>query len=214
MNPAADPTPIEDVHGDGRWMSMHNRFVCETKEKEPDVLFIGDSVVQHLGQTEIWEKSFAPMHSLNFGIGGDATQNVLWRLQNGELEHIKPKVVVLQIGTNNHGHSADQVVGGIKAIVDLLSENHPQAYIVVLAILPRGQNPNPLRERNDQVNQSLPAALANIPRVQVVNIDPGFIQPDGSISHHDMFDYLHLTRLGYQKSFDPIYDLLLQLLSE
>lgn len=65
----------------------------ETKEKEPDVLFIGDSLIQRLVHTEMWNNFFAPMHALNFGIGGDQIQNVLWRIENGELDHINPKVI-------------------------------------------------------------------------------------------------------------------------
>ena len=73
-------------------MLQHHRFVSEAHESEPDVLWVGDSLIQHLGNTDIWEKSFAPLHSLNFGIGGDRTEHLLWRLQNGELSGLAPKV--------------------------------------------------------------------------------------------------------------------------
>jgi platelet-activating factor acetylhydrolase IB subunit beta/gamma len=66
--------------------------VDETKLWEPEVLFIGDSLIRNLAYTEMWKNVFVPMHPLNFGIGGDQTQHVLWRVLNGELEHIKPKV--------------------------------------------------------------------------------------------------------------------------
>lgn len=72
---------------------QHNRFLLDTKEKEPDVVFIGDSLIQRLVHTEMWNNFFAPMHALNFGIGGDLIQNVLWRIENGELDHINPKVI-------------------------------------------------------------------------------------------------------------------------
>lgn len=71
---------------------QHNRFVNQAREMEPDVVFVGDSIVANMQCTDLWEKWFAPMHCLNFGIGGDQTQHVLWRLRNGELEFIKPKV--------------------------------------------------------------------------------------------------------------------------
>lgn len=214
MNTAAIAAPVEDVQGDNRWMSMHNTFIAEAKEKEPDVLFLGDSIISNLGQTEIWTKNFAPMHALNFGVGGDKTENLLWRLENGELECIKPKVVVLYTGTNNHENTADQIAEGIEAIVNLISEKLPQAYIVVLALLPRGQNPNPLREKHEKINLALARLLTSIPKTQLVNIDPGFVLPDGTISHHDLFDYLHLTSHAYRRAFEPVCDLLMQLLSE
>ncbi|CDQ93365.1 unnamed protein product [Oncorhynchus mykiss] len=93
-NPAATPTPGVDTQGDGRWMSLHNHFVSNSKDKEPDVLFVGDSLVQLLYQFEVWRDLFSPLHALNFGVGGDATQHVLWRLSNGELGHISPKACI------------------------------------------------------------------------------------------------------------------------
>uniref|UniRef100_A0A2K5D8E3 Platelet-activating factor acetylhydrolase IB subunit alpha1 n=1 Tax=Aotus nancymaae TaxID=37293 RepID=A0A2K5D8E3_AOTNA len=118
---------------------LHHRFVADSKDKEPEVVFIGDSLVQLMHQCEIWRELVSPLHALNFGIGGDRTQHVLWRLENGELEHIRPKIVVVWVGTNNHGHTAEQVTGGIKAIVQLVNERQPQARVVVLGLLPRGQ---------------------------------------------------------------------------
>lgn len=66
--------------------------MSEAKEKEPEVIMIGDSLIQHLEQLDYWNRVFAPMHTLNFGIGGDETQHVLWRISNGELDNVKPKV--------------------------------------------------------------------------------------------------------------------------
>ena len=81
-------------------------------------------------------------------------------------------------------------------------------------LLPRGQNPNPLRDRNAEVNKLVHSKVSAVPKCEIVAIDKGFIQPDGTISHHDMHDYLHLTNSGYCKAFEPVYELLLQLLSE
>ncbi|PSN31057.1 Platelet-activating factor acetylhydrolase IB subunit beta [Blattella germanica] len=167
MSSTTTPVPVEDHQGDGRWMSMHKRFLIETNEKEPDVLFIGDSLIQRLVHTEMWNKCFAPMHALNFGIGGDQVQNVLWRVENG---------------TNNFGFSSEEIADGILELVRVIREKQPVAYIVVLC--------------------------------EIVAIDKGFIQPDGTISHHDMHDYLHLTNSGYEKAFEPVHDLLMQLLTE
>nr|KAF6286180.1 platelet activating factor acetylhydrolase 1b catalytic subunit 3 [Myotis myotis] len=260
QNPASKPTPVQDIQGDGRWMSLHHRFVADSKDKEPEVVFIGDSLVQlmhqcevrpislllphpglpsltHLDQTsgqavygvpeitsgssqhpefqfKIWRELFSPLHALNFGIGGDGTQHVLWRLENGELEHIRPKIVVVWVGTNNHGHTAEQVAGGIKAIVQLVNQRQPQARVVVLGLLPRGQHPNPLREKNRRVNELVRAALAGYPRAHFLDADPGFVHSDGTISHHDMYDYLHLSRLGYTPVCRALHSLLLRLLAQ
>ncbi|KAM3830701.1 platelet-activating factor acetylhydrolase IB subunit alpha2 isoform 2-T2 [Vipera latastei] len=213
-NPAATPHIAEDVQGDGRWMSQHSRFVLDCKDKEPDVLFVGDSMVQLLQQYEIWRELFSPLHALNFGIGGDTTGHVLWRLKNGELENIKPKVIVVWVGTNNHENTAEEVAGGIEAIVRLINTQQPQAKIIVLGLLPRGEKPNPLRQKNSKVNQLLKTSLPKLAGVQLLDVDGGFVHSDGTISCHDMFDFLHLTGAGYTKICKPLHELIMQLLEE
>ncbi|KAM9383784.1 platelet-activating factor acetylhydrolase IB subunit alpha2 [Pholidichthys leucotaenia] len=214
VNPAAVAKPVEDVQGDGRWISQHKRFVQECKDAEPDVLFVGDSMVQLMQQYEVWRELFSPLHALNFGIGGDTTCNVLWRLQNGELENIRPKVVVLWVGTNNHGHTAKQVAGGIFAIVELITSRLPKAKIVVLGLLPRGEQPNPLREKNADVNNFLRSWLPQLGQAQLLDVSKAFVHSDGRISQQDMFDYLHLTSAGYATLSKPLSELLLQILEE
>lgn len=81
-------------------------------------------------------------------------------------------------------------------------------------ILPRGQQVNKLREQNSRVNQLIKEKCVGMNRVQIVSIGKGLIQPDGTISHHDMFDYLHLTNTGCKKVFEPVFDLLTQILNE
>ncbi len=111
---------------------QHARFSGEAHECEPEVLWLGDSIIQQLANSSIWERTFCPMHSLNFGVGGDRTEHLLWRLSNGELEGLSPKVVVLLVGTNNHGDTAEDVAEGIKTICALINDKQPQAYLVVL----------------------------------------------------------------------------------
>uniref|UniRef100_A0A3P8SMW9 Platelet-activating factor acetylhydrolase, isoform Ib, gamma subunit n=1 Tax=Amphiprion percula TaxID=161767 RepID=A0A3P8SMW9_AMPPE len=194
-NPAATPTPCVDTQGDGRWMSLHTRFVSDSKDKEPDVLFVGDSLVQLLHQFAIWRQLFSPLHALNFGVGGDATQHVLWRLSNGELDNI------IIITLNCHLH----ICGGIMAIVQVIKNKLPQAHTLVLSILPRGKAPNPLRERNAKVNKLVQETVSSLPHASFLNVDPGFVHSNGSISHQDMYDYLHLTPQGYQAVCEPLH---------
>ncbi|XP_035240016.1 platelet-activating factor acetylhydrolase IB subunit beta [Anguilla rostrata] len=214
VNPAAVPVPVQDVQGDGRWMSQHTRFVQECKDAEPEVLFVGDSMVQLMQQYEVWRELFSPLHAINFGIAGDTTCNVLWRLQNGELQNIRPKVVVVWVGTNNHEHTAEQVAGGIVAIVQHLISSLPQAKVVVLGLLPRGERPNPLRVKNASVNGLLRSWLPRLGSTQLLDVSAGFVHSDGAISTGDMFDFLHLTAGGYRAVAKPLSDLLLQLLEE
>lgn len=209
MNPAAIPEPVKDVQGDDRWMSQHNRYLLKTKEKEPEVVFIGDSLIRNMSGTELWRKLFEPLHILNFGIGGDQTQNVLWRVQNGEMDLVEPKVVVLWVGTNNYGHTAEQVAGGILEIVSSIQMKQPQAHVIVMGIPPRGERPNPLREKIATINKSVAEQLDGLNNCTFFNVDPAlFVQKDGTISHSDMYDYVHFTREGYQKILEPLLEMI------
>uniref|UniRef100_A0A2K5J1T8 SGNH hydrolase-type esterase domain-containing protein n=1 Tax=Colobus angolensis palliatus TaxID=336983 RepID=A0A2K5J1T8_COLAP len=118
-NTAAIPHVVEDIQGDDRWISQHNRFVLDGKDKKPNVLFVGDPMVQLMQQHEIWRELFPPFHALNFGTEEDTRHS-------RELENIKPKVIVVWVGTNNHENTAVE---------------QPQGKILVL------EKPNPLRQK-------------------------------------------------------------------
>lgn len=142
-------------------------------------------------------------------------ENILWRLKNDELKNINPKVVVILAGTNNTPfNSVDEIVEGIEECVNVIKENLPQSFVVVPTLLPRGQFPNPLREKNAQVNELLRMKIPSKEKVQFVDITKGLVQKDGSISHHDMHDYLNLTNAASKKVFEPLWDLLNQILNE
>lgn len=205
-NPAAVPTEIIDVQGDARWQSMHEDFCHQSREKEANVIFIGDSLVQLMAHVGDWDRQVAPLHCLNFGIGGDRTEHVLWRVVNGELDNINAKVVVIWCGTNNHGNTAPQIAEGIMAIADQVSLKQPESTIIILSLLPRGKNPNPLRDRNKQVNEIVQESVKHRPAVQYFDVSDGFVSSDGTISTSDMYDFLHLTRHGYEKIVVPLVD--------
>ncbi|VEN42668.1 unnamed protein product [Callosobruchus maculatus] len=213
MNSCKVPIPADDGDGDNRWLSIHNRFLSETREKDADVIFIGDSIIQALQHMDVWNEFFAPLHCLNFGIHRDKIENVLWRIEHGELDNIKPKVIVLHVGTNNFQNSAEEIRDGILNLIDVIREKHSDVYIVVPTLLPRGQHPNPVREKLSKVNDLLKASISG-PKVELVPIHGGLVQQDGTISHHDMHDYLLLTNAGARKAFEPVHELLLQLLQE
>ncbi|XP_055636363.1 platelet-activating factor acetylhydrolase IB subunit beta homolog [Toxorhynchites rutilus septentrionalis] len=214
MSSTTTPMICKDLDGDDRWLSIHKRFVQECKEKDPDVMFIGDCILESLQFTDFWNSHFVPMHCLNFSIRNDRIQNVLWRLQNGELENVRPKAVVLHVGTNNICDSAEEVADGLLELVATIRSKLPEVYIIIPTLLPRGNQPNALRDKNAAVNRLLKERCIGKDKVQTVCVDGGLIQSDGSISHHDMFDYLNLTNVGCKKVFEPVWDLLHQILTE
>ncbi|XP_044738649.1 platelet-activating factor acetylhydrolase IB subunit alpha2-like [Chrysoperla carnea] len=222
MSSCKIPAQAVDVTGDGRWISMHNRYVNEAKTCEPDVIFIGDSIIQQLQFSDLWDK-ISSLHCLNFGIGGDRVENVLWRLQNGELECSSTvKIIVLFVGTNNYNSKAEEIVEGIEECIQVIRKKLGHCHIVIPTLLPRGQTPNKLRDLNNEVNtlllkkfrtpiDSKPELEQNI---HIVEIHNNIIQSDGTISHYLLHDYLHLTNAGYTKIFTPVYEKLCELLNK
>lgn len=208
------PAPGLNVDGDDRWLCLHKLFLAEGTEKEPDVVVLGDYTVAFLQQSEVWENYFAPLHCLNFGIPEDRIENVLWRIENGELDNVKAKVVVLSVGSNDNTSSPEAVSEGIVTCTTAIKSRLPEAQIVVLKLLPCGQHPNSQRDRRRQINELLAKALKGQPQVQLVDLDPGLVRPDGTIGYHDMFDFLHLSRQGFVSTFEPLADLVAQLLRE
>ncbi|XP_037936407.1 platelet-activating factor acetylhydrolase IB subunit beta homolog [Teleopsis dalmanni] len=214
MNPCAVATQRPDIDGDDRWASIHKRYLSECREKDPDVIFLGDCIFATLYDTDTWNQYFAPMHCLNFSIRNDRIEHVLWRIENGELDNVKPKIVVLHVGTNNVDNSAAEIADGILEIVNKIRTKLPDVYIVLPTILPRGQHPNKLREKFSEVNSIVKEKVVALNRIQTVCIGKDLIQIDGTISHHDMFDYKNLTNTGAKKVFEPVHDLLSQILNE
>ncbi|KAK1786200.1 hypothetical protein P4O66_017919, partial [Electrophorus voltai] len=154
--------------------------------------FVGDSMVQHMQQQEVWREFFSPLHALNFGIAGDTTCNVLWRLQNGELQNIRPTVVVVWVGTNNYQHTAEQEV---MAIVQVLVNQLPRTKVIVLGLLPHGKRQNPLWEKNADVNRLLRTAISRLSPAQFFDLSSEFVHSNGTVSSRDMSDYLHCVWL-------------------
>ena len=180
-------------------MEMHRSFLKRAQEGSVDLLFLGDSITQGWGGAQkTWDRFYTPRKAANFGIGGDRTEHVLWRIQNGELKGIEPKVVVLMIGTNNAGGSTpDEIAQGITAIVHELRERLPKTKILLLGVFPRGEKPDGTRERVKSVNEKI-AKLDDGSNVHYLNIGNAFLSEDGTISNKIMPDYLHLSQRGYR----------------
>jgi lysophospholipase L1-like esterase len=203
---AVEPVPRDDKTWKER-QELLNRRVLEAGEKA-QVIFIGDSITQgwEEGQEfwttgkDVWAKFYTHRNAVNLGIGGDRTQHVLWRLDHGNLTGLKPKVAVLMIGTNNMTPEAtcvSQVTDGVTAIVKKLREKLPGTKVLLLAILPRGENPSPLRGNVLQVNEII-QKLADNRNIFWIDFGEKLVNSDGTISQVLMPDYLHLSAKGYQ----------------
>ncbi len=186
------------------WASRHASILELNKRRQPLVVLIGDSITHFWGGAPkmgrvsgnlSWEKYLAPRQAANLGYGWDLTQNVLWRLRNGELDGIKPKACVLLIGTNNlQSDSIADIIEGIRTIVAEIRTQCAGCKILVLA-LPRGGLNDPLRKKSLELAQSLESAKIGD---STLNLSDKFIQADGTIPREWMSDLLHPTEVGYE----------------
>jgi lysophospholipase L1-like esterase len=215
-NPAAKPLNRDN--------DRHKQFLKIVAQGDADVIFLGDSITQGWegAGKKAWAKTFAPMKAVNLGIGGDQTGHVLWRITEGkELEPIKPKVAVIMIGTNNTGRdSAEQIAGGIKAIIDELRKQKPEMKILLLGVFPRGGGvkkedtaapPEKLNPKIKQINERI-EKFADGKMVFYKDIGAKFLESDGSLSKKVMPDLLHLSPEGYDRWAAAIKDDVMKLM--
>lgn len=225
-NSAVKPEPRKNKESqpDKGWMNRHQRFVRMAEEGGIDLLFLGDSITDAWGGVghgkkaaggKIFAEEFVPLHAANFGIGGDRTQHVLWRIENGELKGIQPKVIMLMIGTNNlGGNTAEQIADGIKAIVKEIHERCPKTKVLLLGIFPRGAKPNPGRDKIKQINTTIAKLDDGGKTVKYLDIGGKFLQPDDTISKDIMLDFLHLSPKGYRIWADAVKEPINELLGK
>lgn len=183
-NPATTPVPRANAW----WVARHQEKVAEARVSNPDLLFVGDSITQNYENPgpapdqvflPIWNHYFAPHRAMNLGFSGDETGHLLWRLQNGEVQGLNPKNVVLLIGTNNtgRGQTAFQVTAGIIACVEELHRLLPKAKILVLNILPTGSVEKSAKD--DLINANVDAHYASSPYARTLDLASLFLK-DGA----------------------------------
>jgi lysophospholipase L1-like esterase len=172
---------------------------------DAELIFIGDSITQgwefespRFGRN-VWTKYYGKRRALNLGSRGDRTQNVLWRLDHGNLERLHAKLAVVMIGTNNSGaNTPDEVRDGVGAIVTKLRARMPGCKVLVLAIFPRGRSADDrLRKLNEAANQKI-EKLADGEHVFYLDIGAKFLGPNGTLSAQVMPDFLHPNENGYR----------------
>ncbi|MBI1367170.1 MAG: acetylglucosamine-6-sulfatase [Planctomycetes bacterium] len=187
------------------WMPRHEQKLAEIKQRGDEIklLMIGDSIThgwENSGK-KVWDEYYAKRGAINLGFSGDRTEQVLWRLEHGEIDGVHPKLAVIMIGTNNTGHRQDppaETAAGIKAIVDDLRQKLPNMKILLLAVFPRGATPDDkLRKINAGVNEII-AGFADNEHVYYMDINHVFVTDDGTLTKEMMPDLLHPREKGYK----------------
>ena len=188
--------------GEGWWKDRHEAKVAEARKGGHDLVFIGDSITQGWEGhgKEVWDPYYGARKALNLGFSGDRTEHVLWRLMNGELDQVDPKLFVIMIGTNNTGHRQDppeQTADGIRLIVELLRDRRPDAEILLLSVFPRGEKPDDrLRKINVGINELI-RPLAGEEKVHWLDVQDLFLGENGVLPASLMPDFLHPQARGY-----------------
>ncbi len=186
------------------WGARHEAKLREIAEKgrEIDLVFLGDSITQGLERptsAKIVAETFPGMTVLNLGYNADKTENVLWRLRNGEVDGLSPKVLVLMIGTNNSGHRPDPpeiTAQGIGMILEDVKKRMPNTKVALLSIFPRGATPDdPVRQLNEKINLLLPS-LADGKTVFHIDINSAFLDANNTVPPDIMPDRLHPSDIG------------------
>lgn len=212
---------------DANSAKAHEQLLAKRKAGRIDVYFLGDSITRRWGASDPqyqdllanWRQNFTGWNAANFGWGGDKTQHILWRLRNGELDDVHPRVVVLMAGTNNVGRAtplgdasarAEEVARGVSAIVGEIRQRAPRATVILTAITPRDDNPA-VMPIIDEANRRI-AGLANGKSIRYVNINAQLAFPDGRLREGMAHDGLHLSPLAYQVWADALKPLFTELL--
>lgn len=220
--PADQPQPRTDQNS----KIAHEQLLEKAKKGGIDVYFEGDSITRRWGATDYpdylanWTSNFFGWNAADFGWGADRIQNILWRLENGELDGVNPKVIVLLAGTNNVGGRVspqgddarvDDVTKGLEAVVRLMQAKAPHATIILTAIFPRNDNMAAVPTIN-KINANL-AKLADGKRVRFLNINDKLADAEGKLFEGMMNnDKLHPALPGYQVWADALKPILTELL--
>jgi lysophospholipase L1-like esterase len=224
-----DASAAVQKQDDGAFLKLHEEILQRAKAGPIDLLFLGDSITARWQLApHIWEAYYGRYHPANFGVGGDKTQNVIWRIQNGELDGIHPRVVVFLLGTNNTGsnnapgNSADEIIAADSKILGMIHEKIPEAKVLVLGIFPRGKRKNKdgstdSGEAKMKTIRAVNAGLAKLDdgrNVRYLDVGDVFLGQDGKIPLAIMSDQLHPTPAGYQLWADAMKPLLDSLMAE
>jgi len=205
----------------------HEQLLAKTKQGRIDVYFEGDSITRRWGATdypellENWKKNFFGWNAADFGWGADRVENILWRLENGELDDVNPKVIVLLAGTNNVGNTvpadgiertAANVTKGLEAVVRVMQSKAPTAVIILMGIFPRNDNMAMMPEI-ERINANL-AVMADGRKIRYLNIDDRLADHDGKLHDGMMNDHdkLHPALNGYQVWADALKPVFTELL--
>jgi lysophospholipase L1-like esterase len=226
---SSGPAPVEPAdraapRRDQNSITAHTQLLEKARQGGIDIYFVGDSIVRRWGATDYpellanWRQNFFGWNAADFGWGADKTQNILWRLENGELDGVNPRVIVILAGSNNVGAQPGdaakvaEITRGLTAILNICQQKAPQATIIFTAIFPRNDN-MAVMPNIDQINANI-ARLADGRKVRYLDVSGKLADKDGRLFDGMMNerDHLHPTLRGYQVWADGLAPIFRELL--
>ena len=216
--PARADQPVPRADANSRL--AHEQLLAKARQGGIDIYFVGDSITRRWGTSDPqykamlanWNQHFFGWNAGNFGWGADQIQNILWRLENGELDGVNPKVIVILAGTNNVGPQAGDdakvadITRGLQALLDLCRKKAPDAIVILTAIFPRNDNMAAMPAIR-QINRNL-AQFADGKKVRYLDVNDRLADADGKLFEGMTVDKLHPTVKGYQvwaDGLDPMF---------
>ena len=219
INPAA-----QSVQRDGEWWNQRHETIKSRLKSDPELILVGNSIFHTLekeDRKEVWTKYLDRYRTVDMGISGDRTENVIWRIENGTLEGINPKVAVVLIGTNNTDgnhyvniSTPEELAAGIYRICDLLTQKLPDTKILLMGILPYGYKPNHRDNINKATNKLISTFTKKNSKIHYINIGHTYIDGNGKVNKELMPDYLHPNAEGHLLMFEALDAVIQKLISE
>ncbi len=200
----------------GHLTTFHNRVLQQIKkDNKMQVVFLGDSITQNWSKApEVWSKYYGNYDAANFGDGGDYTQHILWRIENGELDGISPKVVVLMAGVNNLYHlknTPEETAAGIKKIIETIHQKLPQTKVLLVSVLPFNRGLKDGFAKATATNAII-CKFDDGKKTRYLSLSEKFLNPDGTVSKELLKDGVHPGPEGYQIWAETMQPLLLEMM--
>ncbi len=212
------------VKKDEQWWMERHQTILGRLNVNSELILVGNSIFHSLDNKDrqgVWENYLDTYNTINMGISGDRTENVIWRLENGSLENIHPKVAIVMIGTNNTDgnhylniSTPEELAGGIKKICTILNAKLPGTQILLMGILPYGYSPNHRDILNKTTNRIISGFPDENPLIHYVDIGHVYYDVEGKIRPELMPDYLHPNAEGHMLMFKTLENHITRLMAK
>lgn len=184
------------------WEARHEAIIAEASaQPHADVVLLGDSITQGwLLHKPLWEAQFPGVTTVNAGVASDGVEHILWRVEHGEFDKVRPRVVVLMAGINNLAFTPPRTIAdGLADVMAAVAKRSPDTVFLLLGVMPSGKDPDHKRRPKIKAVNDLLAKLADGNRIRYLDVGPALLEKDGTLLKATSFDFVHFTKSGYER---------------